>query len=272
MNRLSIITINYNNAIGLKKTIESVISQTFTDYEFIIIDGASTDGSVDIIKKYVDKITFWASEEDSGIYNAMNKGISKSNTEYCLFLNSGDWLNEDILGKVVCELTGEEIIYFNTYLSYNTVKVEQLNYPSQLTMRSFFKRTIGHQSTIIKRGLFTRNGYYKESYRIHADYEFWIRTIIIGNASCKYVNDTLSYYDMGGQSSIISDLSLQEIDLIINKYLPKRIVDDYEYWYTRERELEILLWYKRQKYIYIFLVFIYKIIKNINMFGSKLIL
>ncbi len=92
MKKVSVITINYNNAQGLQKTIDSVISQTFKDYEFIIIDGGSTDESVDIIRKNSGKISYWVSEKDGGIYNAQNKGAKKASGEYCLFLNSGDFL------------------------------------------------------------------------------------------------------------------------------------------------------------------------------------
>ena len=90
--KLSIITINLNNASGLEKTIQSVINQTYKDFEFIVIDGASTDGSVEVIKKYSSGINYWVSESDTGIYNAMNKGIRKAQGEYCLFLNSADYL------------------------------------------------------------------------------------------------------------------------------------------------------------------------------------
>ncbi len=88
--KLSIITINKNNAYGLRKTIQSVINQTYSNIEYIIIDGASTDGSIDVIKKFEDKIDWWASEPDTGIYNAMNKGIKIATGDYCQFLNSGD--------------------------------------------------------------------------------------------------------------------------------------------------------------------------------------
>jgi len=90
--KLSIITINYNDKEGLRKTIESVLSQTWTDYEYLIIDGGSADGSLDVIREYEDKITYWISEKDNGIYNAMNKGIVKSKGAYLQFLNSGDYL------------------------------------------------------------------------------------------------------------------------------------------------------------------------------------
>lgn len=93
--KLSIITINLNNKDGLEKTIESVVSQTFTDYEFIIIDGGSTKGDVELIKEYENKISYWVSEKDSGIYNAQNKGIKQARGEYLYFLNSGDALYEN---------------------------------------------------------------------------------------------------------------------------------------------------------------------------------
>ena len=109
--KLSIITINYNNAAGLKKTLDSVASQTCTDFEHIIVDGASTDGSVDIIREYENTLASclsplasrlkWLSESDTGVYNAMNKGIKLAKGEYLLFLNSGDYLvEESVLDKV----------------------------------------------------------------------------------------------------------------------------------------------------------------------------
>lgn len=90
--KLSIITINYNNREGLRKTIESVVAQTTREFEYIVIDGGSTDGSVDVIKEFSDYIDYWVSEPDKGIYNAMNKGVKVAHGDYCQFLNSGDWL------------------------------------------------------------------------------------------------------------------------------------------------------------------------------------
>ena len=109
MKQISIITINYNNASGLEKTIRSVVEQTYNEYEYIIIDGASSDKSKEVIQEYQRYIDFWCSEKDSGIYNAMNKGIQKASGEYLLFLNSGDVLNNsavlaDIHGFLSCLL------------------------------------------------------------------------------------------------------------------------------------------------------------------------
>ena len=86
----SIITINYNNSEGLRQTIDSVVSQTYHEYEYIVIDGGSTDGSVDIIGFFSDKVDYWVSEKDRGIYHAMNKGVAQAHGDYCIFMNSGD--------------------------------------------------------------------------------------------------------------------------------------------------------------------------------------
>lgn len=109
--KLSIITVNFNDAGGLERTIKSVISQTFCDYEFIIIDGGSTDGSVEIIKVYSDRIDYWVSEMDRGIYHAMNKGVDQAHGDYCLFLNSGDsFYNDEVLEKLSKFESNDDII------------------------------------------------------------------------------------------------------------------------------------------------------------------
>src|SRR5574344_1377354 len=98
---ISIITVNKDNCAGLKFTIDSVLCQTFKDYEWIVIDAASTDGSVELIKQYQEHISYWVSEPDGGIYAGMNKGILKATGEYILFLNSGDSLaDNDVLENV----------------------------------------------------------------------------------------------------------------------------------------------------------------------------
>ena len=114
--KLSVITINFNNRDGLRKTIESVVNQTFKDFEYIIIDGGSTDGSVDVIKEYADRIDYWVSEPDKGIYNAMNKGIDVAKGEYCIFMNSGDcFYVNDVYENVFRELDGVDIIIGDSY-------------------------------------------------------------------------------------------------------------------------------------------------------------
>ena len=114
MSILSIITINYNNVLGLKRTLESVTGQSYSNFEYIVIDGGSTDGSKEHILKYSDKISYWISEPDRGIYHAMNKGIAKASGEYLLFMNSGDlFYNNFILNEVIDDISKYDLIYFD---------------------------------------------------------------------------------------------------------------------------------------------------------------
>ena len=109
--KITIITINFNNCEGLGKTIDSVVSQSCHDYEYIVIDGGSTDGSVNVIKDNADNIDYWVSEKDDGIYNAMNKGIDHATGEYCLFLNSGDTLHDcEVIASVVPVLEADIVV------------------------------------------------------------------------------------------------------------------------------------------------------------------
>ncbi|MEG1573526.1 MAG: glycosyltransferase family 2 protein, partial [Bacteroidales bacterium] len=119
MSKLSIITINLNDAAGIEKTLKSIWEkQSFRDFEHIVIDGGSKDGSVEVIKKYEKNLAYWISEPDKGIYNAMNKGIAKATGEYLLFINGGDWLADDVLAEVFAIPFEEDIVYGDfTYVS-----------------------------------------------------------------------------------------------------------------------------------------------------------
>jgi glycosyltransferase involved in cell wall biosynthesis len=247
MKKLSIVTINYNNAEELKKTIESVISQQNDDYEYIVIDGNSTDNSVAIIEQYADQITYWSSNPNKGIYGNMNQGIKEVKGEYCLFLNSGDWLVPDALNKILPFCENADIIYCNTYLSYSETKTKELRFTDDLTLFSFFKRTINHQSTLIKRSLFDVYGLYNENNKVHSDYEFWVKAIIMGNCSCKHIDDFLSYYDMNGISSKPNPASEAEKMRILNTYIPPRIMADYQYWFGSDKVRKVIHWLKSKR-------------------------
>ncbi|WP_080237119.1 glycosyltransferase family 2 protein [Spirosoma rigui] len=261
--RISIITVSLNNEAGLQKTLQSIAQQGDAEYQLIVIDGGSVDGSRAVIDTFSHLIAYWVSEPDQGIYHAMNKGIAQATGDYCLFLNAGDWLVENSLANAAKECTGEDIVYFGCYRSYSDGRVEEQSYPSRLTMRSFFKRTIGHQSTFIKRDLFRQYGTYNESFQLHADYDFWLKTIIIHRASCKYIDRFLCYYDMGGRSSQQSEQSQLEIERVLASYLPIRVLDDYQYWFDREQEMEVLWWYQSKPMLYRVLVFFFNIIRRV---------
>ncbi len=264
---LSIITVSLNDSDGLKKTVESVIYQTFDNYEFIIIDGGSSDGSVEIIKKYAGKIAYWVSEPDSGIYNAMNKGIKQAKGKYCLFLNSGDFLvANNVLEQVFSEDDNEDFLIGNCNVSKNG-KIIHTSVPSEnLTLRSFYKKTIPHQATFIKRDLFKKYGDYSENYKIHADYEYWIRTIILNDCSTRFLEITISDYNLEGQSSntAYESMSKKEVEDILHKVFPKRVLADYENWLIERKEMEVLYWLKSKDILFKLIIFFYKIIKKLS--------
>jgi glycosyltransferase involved in cell wall biosynthesis len=199
--KLSIITVNKNNAPGLEKTIQSVISQTYTDFEYIIIDGNSTDGSANVIKKHSAKINYWISEADTGIYNAMNKGIRKAQGEFCLFLNSGDWLiNDSTLTKLFDELihTEDAGIYYTDSIATNHPYFEP---PKLIDINYLIVNNLNHQNSLIKRSLFLEHGLYSENYRIAADYDFWLREFWTYKTKFIYIKTNIAVYDSFGISS-----------------------------------------------------------------------
>jgi glycosyltransferase involved in cell wall biosynthesis len=229
MPKLSIITINLNNAEGLQKTMESVFAQTFTDYEYIIIDGGSTDGSVDEIKKYQNKLVYWVSEKDKGIYNAMNKGIIKASGDYVMFMNSGDYLHGDnTLNEIFEKSDGEDIIYGDAISLNDKDEVKRvITYPERLTFKHFLTKTIHHTSCIIKTDLFKKYGLYNEENKIVSDWEFFIKAICLYHVSYKYLNFAFSCFKDDGISSLPEnrELKLAEKQKVFSRFFPAFIPD-----------------------------------------------
>ncbi len=224
--KYSIITINLNNAAGLESTIKSVISQSCTDYEYIIIDGSSADGSVDVIKKYEERISQWISEEDSGIYNAMNKGIKLANGEFLLFLNSGDYFfNNQVLENVKSKLIGVNGIYYgNLVLIDNKGRLEYLNAENKLTLWHFCKSTVWHPSTFIRKQLFEKYGLYDESLKIAADYDFFLKAFCINRTQFKYIDKFISVFNTEGICNDVNmyNFQMKEILKIQKRYYKMR--------------------------------------------------
>lgn len=256
--KFTIITINYNNVKGLKKTIDSVISQNFSDYEFIIIDGASTDGSVDIIKEYSPHISYWVSEPDKGIYHAMNKGITVSRGEYLLFLNSGDFFcNNKVLSDVLNHNLTEDIVCGAT-LDNGEIKYSL----SDVTLQHFFSASMFHQSAFIKRELHLRY-LYDEKLKICSDYKFFIQTIILNSCSYRTIDVVVSEYEGGGISQTSIALLEKEKNMILTELIPRRILRDYQMSYELDyRRLSMAIEKSRfMRIMYFINVFIIKLIK-----------
>ena len=198
---LSIITVNLNNIEGLLRTAQSIVDQTYKRFEWIVVDGGSTDGSKDVMETYTSHITKSVSEKDSGIYNAMNKGIRMSNSEYCLFLNSGDtFSSEDALERLSKNELGQDIIYFNR-LTKDGSGDYILKYPHTLSFYFFFTANLNHQSCIIKKSAFEKYGFYDETYKISADWMQMVIAVCKYQCSYKYIDSVFTIFERGGISS-----------------------------------------------------------------------
>jgi len=268
MIKLSIITVNLNNAIGLRKTIESIISQSFNDYEYLIIDGGSTDGSVNIIKEYADKISYWVSEPDKGIYNAMNKGILQAKGEYLQFLNSGDSLvKESVLNDIFTDLPFCDMVYGNYIKVLQDGKLLFENGPkvSEVTFLRFYIDSINHQSTFIKRDLFDRYGLYDEQLKIVSDWKFFLIAFGLSNSKLIYKNIEVAYYEMSGISKTQSKLLLAERKKVLEELVPLSILSDYRNNYFELIRLSVIKKHiftiKLNTIFQILLVRFYKILK-----------
>jgi glycosyltransferase involved in cell wall biosynthesis len=227
MKTLSVITINLNNACGLEKTIKSILGQTFTDYEYIVIDGCSIDGSVDLIKKYSNKIGYWISEKDKGIFNAQNKGIAKAEGTYCFFLNSGDYLvDENVLQNVFSKNYEEDILYGDMMIDWGNKQITLGKMPDNITFLQMLTDTLWHPVSFIKRNLFKLYGCYDESYRMVADYEFFFKTIIVNNVSTRHIPMPISVYNVNGLSSLpkYKSIEKEERKRVLKSYLPQAVV------------------------------------------------
>lgn len=226
---LSIITINLNNRDGLKKTIESVVNQTYQNFEYIVIDGASADGSVEVIQDYTDKINYWVSEPDSGIYNAMNKGIRVAQGEYLLFLNSGDWLyDDDTLNQAIPFLNESISIYTGDIIFKSNIGEQYIQHPEKLSFTYLMGRGLAHQSSFISKELFNKYGFYDESLTIVADWAFFFVQLGIHNESYRRIPVIISVFDLFGISAneIFFNSALKDKVNIVNKYLPPLLVKE----------------------------------------------
>lgn len=216
--KLSIITICYNDKAGLQKTAESVCKQTFREFEWIIIDGGSKDGSKDVIDNLAsnleNNITYWCSEPDNGIYNGMNKGIAHAKGEYLLFMNSGDAIyKEDTLSTVVPMLKDKDVYVGNIVKDTNgEIKnvIFDADTPQKLLYRFVF-RGIPHQASFISRTLFEKFGGYREDLRIVSDWYHFFEAIVLNGYTVSCLNTYVAIYDGTGLSSTDSTMMKERV-------------------------------------------------------------
>ena len=255
--KLSIVTINYNNAEGLRKTMESVLAQTYTEIEYIIVDGASTDGSVDVIRELATRPTIkWVSEKDTGIYNAMNKGIRIATGEYIQILNSGDILAADDVTERMFQAMGYgqwaidnetnrqspiayrpqiPIFYGNMIKEYPdgrrmVDRCQAKDYTPE-SFYYFYRGTLNHDCAYIRRDLFEKYGLYNEEMKICSDWEWYVRAIVLGGEKTVYTNIDVTVFDMTGISESNGknkDIILKERREYLESILPAAVLRDYD--------------------------------------------
>lgn len=239
--KLSIVTINYNNAEGLQKTLASVSSQTYRQIEHVVVDAASTDGSVDIIKKYAanaDYPVFWSSRKDKGVYNGMNIGIKRATGDYIQILNSGDILAApDVTERMFAALPeGVSIFYGNMLKSYDGKSIinrdtcgNRMYTPESFLY--FYKGTLNHDCAYIRRDLFEKYGLYNEDMKICSDWEWYVKAIVLGGEKPVYTNIDVTIFDMNGISESggkNKELIKKERREYLEKILPPAVLHDYD--------------------------------------------
>jgi Glycosyltransferases involved in cell wall biogenesis len=244
----SVITINYNNGEGLRRTIKSVVGQSYMDFEYIVIDGGSTDGSVDVIREYANKIDYWVSEPDGGIYNAMNKGVARAHGEYCIFLNSGDcFYDKTVLERVYSTNHIEDIVIGKLCSASDSKGLFQPPMSGRISLYYLYSSTIPHQSSFIRTELL-RKIPYDESLKIVSDWKFFVQAIILENCSVRYVDANVALFDMEGVSTSNPERMWEEKEKVLSTMFPPRVLEDYKIMKASECLTHLLAPQLRQHY------------------------
>ena len=222
---ISIITICLNRVSDIAQTCESIVNQTWSGFEWIVIDGGSTDGTAEILEKYRARCAALVSERDSGIYNAMNKGLALAKGEYVLFLNGGDRLNaDDVLEKIFAAgRHSADIVYGDIFLERDDAIVGRETSVSAGDVDFLFfasGRTIPHSGAFARRELFLKYGFFDESYRIIGDLERWV---VFAKNGCSFskIDEAVSVFKLGGISddkAPTNKIRLAEFDRLLNTY------------------------------------------------------
>jgi glycosyltransferase involved in cell wall biosynthesis len=224
MPKVSVITINFNNRAGFEKTIRSVFSQSYSDFEFVVIDGGSTDGSVDVINANAGKITYWISEKDAGIYDALNKGIVNAKGDYLIFLNSGDCFNNDNVVAKFCECSNKnnkKIIYANSNILNADGTSKVVCPPDQLDLNFWYANTLNHQAIFTHKDLFKNYGGFDCQYELAADFDFLFKMFLNETSEFFYFDYLVCDYDNTGLTSKgeFHKIIFKERKKILKKYV-----------------------------------------------------
>ena len=214
MIKFSIITVVYNARNTIEKTINSVLNQNYENTEYIIIDGGSTDGTIDVIQKYKDRLAVFVSEKDRGIFDAMNKGVGYASGDVIGFINSDDWYNNDVFSKINESFMIKDFDIlcgsFQNVINGEMATIEKASKPDD-RIRVFFPYC--HQAIFAKRYLFNKVGLFDLKYRLGADYN-WVLRCYLNGAVIKTTDIIIAYFSKNGRSMGNFSMGLRECKAI----------------------------------------------------------
>ena len=242
--KVSIITVCYNSAKTIEQTIKSVFGQTYKNIEYIIIDGGSTDGTLDIIKKHESQLGYWVSEPDNGIYDAMNKGLAKVTGDIVGIINSDDWYDEKTVENVIARFSqGDcDVVHGDIVRVYEDIDLQVRCQPAA-DEHIWHKTAFYHPTWFVKKSIYDKYGFFRSEFIIAGDYELTLRLYTNG-VKFRYLPDDLVYFRIGGAST-------QQI------YTGYREIKDIsiEYGYSK---IKARLWYLRHIILRRIYISIYK--------------
>lgn len=230
--KITVITVCYNTVETIEETILSVINQTYENIEYVIIDGGSMDGTVDVIKKYSDRISYWISEPDMGIYDAMNKGIKAATGDYINFMNAGDSFYENsVLESVACSIDRKAVIVYGQLMKiFNRFRF--ISVPKAINLEDMRGDTrLPHQA------MFARTDYQKAhpfdtSYRSAADFKFYFNAYFTDKCKFQFLPFLIANYDSETGMSKDSHIGIVESMRVqgreINEIQKKRLIQKYK--------------------------------------------
>lgn len=272
---LTIITINYNNVAGLEKTMQSVLTQTCGDFEYVVVDGGSKDGSTDVIKRFetgFGERLRWISEPDRGIYNAMNKGIGMASGTYLEFLNSGDcFVSNDVVQKMLNALERSDypsIIYGNMLkdMGHGVFLRDKCFAGQEVSFLGFYIGTLNHSPAFIRKDLFDKYGNYDESLKIVSDWKWYLQAIVFGEERPVYTDMDVTLFDMNGISETNKALDKAERKRVLNELIAPSILVDYELWSFPIQQMKRL---KRHPWAYKLVWFLERFLFKVEKYQRK---
>ncbi|CAI8311457.1 MAG: PGL/p-HBAD biosynthesis glycosyltransferase [Opitutia bacterium UBA7350] len=199
MAHFSIITVCLNAEREIRRTCESVVEQSFEDFEWIVVDGRSTDETMRILEEFRGKITSLISEKDNGIYDAMNKGLEKATGNYIVFMNGGDTFSSNKVLAKVASAPHADLLYGDIF--FNEVGGKCEKFPNKLGPEYLLKKMLSHQAIFYNRELFLKFGVFDTSYRIAADYDLHVRLLKLARVTHYHITEPLAVFDLTGMSS-----------------------------------------------------------------------